>query len=116
MPSLAAASCQQAVNQTVSGVRVRSKIVPAVTDVRRPAAGALEPAVSQPPAALSAVRADEPRRPAQPLQVVQAVRIGGEPGQELPGRRRVVQAGHRARTMAGAYGVPPVRWIPQNDL
>jgi hypothetical protein len=36
MPSLAAANCQQAVNQTVSGVRVRSKIVPAVTDVRRP--------------------------------------------------------------------------------
>jgi hypothetical protein len=36
MPSVAAANCQQAVNQTVSGVRVRSKIVPAVTDVRRP--------------------------------------------------------------------------------
>jgi hypothetical protein len=28
------ANSQQAVNHTVSGVRVRSKIVPAVTDVR----------------------------------------------------------------------------------
>src|SRR4051812_43330025 len=36
MPSLAAANCQQAVNQTVSGVLVRSKMVPAVTEVRRP--------------------------------------------------------------------------------
>ena len=36
MPSLAVAKCQQAVNHTVSGVRVRSKIVPAVTDVLAP--------------------------------------------------------------------------------
>jgi hypothetical protein len=36
MPSLAAANCQRAVNQTVSGVLVRSKIVPAVTELRRP--------------------------------------------------------------------------------
>jgi len=34
-PSLAVANSQQAWNQTVSGVRVLSKIVPAVTDVRR---------------------------------------------------------------------------------
>jgi len=34
-PSLAVANSQQAVNQTVSGVRVRPKIVPAVTDVRK---------------------------------------------------------------------------------
>jgi hypothetical protein len=31
---LAVANSQQAVNQTESGVRVRSKIVPAVTEVR----------------------------------------------------------------------------------
>jgi len=36
IPSFWLANCQQAVNQTVSGVRVRSKIVPAVTDVRSP--------------------------------------------------------------------------------
>ena len=36
IPSLPVANNQQAVNQTVSGVRVRSKIVPAVTDVRWP--------------------------------------------------------------------------------
>ena len=33
MPSFCVANSQQAVNHTVSGVRVRSKIVPAVTEV-----------------------------------------------------------------------------------
>ena len=36
IPSWPVAKSQQAVNQTVSGVRVRSKIVPAVTEVRLP--------------------------------------------------------------------------------
>jgi hypothetical protein len=36
IPSFPVAKCQQAANQTVSGVRVRSKNVPAVTDVRLP--------------------------------------------------------------------------------
>ena len=35
MPSFCVANSQHAVNHTVSGVRVRSKIVPAVTEVRR---------------------------------------------------------------------------------
>ena len=34
MPSVPLANRQQAANQSVSGVRVRSKIVPAVTEVR----------------------------------------------------------------------------------
>lgn len=34
IPSLAVANAQHALNHTVNGVRVRSKIVPAVTDVR----------------------------------------------------------------------------------
>src|SRR5665647_1897046 len=36
IPSLPMENSQQAVNHTVSGVRVRSKIVPAVTEVRLP--------------------------------------------------------------------------------
>ena len=36
MPSFPVANSQQAMNHTVKGVRVRSKIVPAVTDVRQP--------------------------------------------------------------------------------
>lgn len=36
MPSFPLAKSQQALNQTGSGVRVRSKIVPAVTEVRPP--------------------------------------------------------------------------------
>ena len=47
-------------------------------------AGALIPAIAQPPAArMTAVRAGEAVRPAQPVQVIQAVRIGTEPGLEL---------------------------------
>ena len=38
----------------------------------------------------------EAARPTQPLTAVQAVRVGGEPGQALAGRRWKVQAGHRA--------------------
>jgi hypothetical protein len=34
IPSLPLANSQQALNHTVSGVRVRSKIVPAVTELR----------------------------------------------------------------------------------
>jgi hypothetical protein len=36
IPSFCVANIQHAVNHTVSGVRVRPKIVPAVTEVRRP--------------------------------------------------------------------------------
>ena len=55
---------------------------------------ALHPAVRQPPPArITAVRAGEPARPAQPLQVVQAVLISAEPRQELTSRPRVVRPG-----------------------
>ena len=52
MPSLALAKAQQAANQTVSGVLVRWKIVPAVTDVRCPHAVHIQrpSPVYQPPA------------------------------------------------------------------
>ena len=36
IPSLPVVNSQQAANQTVKGVRVQSKMVPAVTDVRSP--------------------------------------------------------------------------------
>jgi hypothetical protein len=50
IPSLAVANSQHAVNHTVSGVRVRSKIVPAVTDVRCPhAAHMIRPSPSRQP-------------------------------------------------------------------
>ena len=48
------------------------------------AGGALEPAVSQPPtASVGAVKADEPVRPTQPLQVVETVGVGPKPRLEL---------------------------------
>ena len=50
MPSFWVANSQQAVNHTVSGVRVRSKIVPAVTDVHeRHAAQRNRPSPSRQP-------------------------------------------------------------------
>ncbi len=51
IPSLAVANDQQAVNHTVSGVRVLSKIVPAVTEVRCPQAAHMirRSPVRQPP-------------------------------------------------------------------
>ena len=50
IPSLAVANDQHAANQTVSGVRVLSKIVPAVTEVRRPqAAHMMRPSPSRQP-------------------------------------------------------------------
>jgi hypothetical protein len=48
------------------------------------ASGALMPPIAQSPAVgMGARRAGEPARPAQPLQVVQALRIGAKPGLEL---------------------------------
>ena len=71
---------------------------------RRPlAAGrALVPAISDgPPAAMPAPGADEAARPPQPVQEVQAVGIGREPGLELSGRSRVVHARPRLKTAHG---------------
>jgi len=64
----------------------------------RTAARAHPPPVTQPPAARpAALHAHEPRRPAQPLQVVQTVGVGREPGRELAHRPRVVDASTRSR-------------------
>ena len=61
-----------------------------------PATSALEPSVVHPPAtAVTAARTDEPVWPAQPLQVVQAVVVGAEPGLKLPDGSRIVHAGTR---------------------
>ena len=66
---------------------------------RRPAAapGAPVASIAQPPASVvAALRADEASGPPQPLQVVQAVRIGAEPGLELAHGPRIVRASMRA--------------------
>ena len=56
------------------------------------ATGALvAPVGPKPAAAVLAPRAHEPLRPAQPVEVVQAVLVGGEPRLELVGRARIVQ-------------------------
>ena len=53
--------------------------------------------LAQPPASVvAALRADEASGPPQPLQVVQAVRIGAEPGLELAHGPRIVRASMRA--------------------
>ena len=58
--------------------------------------------------AVAAGRTDEARRPAEPLQVVEAIRIGPEPRLELTHGPRIVLAGADApRTQ-----LTPVKWIP----
>jgi hypothetical protein len=85
---LAVANDQQALNHTVSGIRVRSKIVPAVTDVRCEHAEhlSLQSPSRRRPHVLKAAG------PAQPLGVVKAVRVGREPSLVLADGPRVVQA------------------------
>lgn len=48
---------------------------------------------------MPALRADEAARPTQPVQVVQAVRIGAEPGPQLAGRTRVVHPSARTKLL-----------------
>ena len=60
------------------------------------AASALIPAITEPPAPrVTAGRAGETTRPPYPVQVVQAVCIGAEPGLELASRPRVMGADTR---------------------
>ena len=90
IPSLPVANSQQAVNQTVNGVRVRSKIVPPVHRGAAAAPNAHDPTIPQAPAPrVAAPRTPEPGRPSEPLQVV---RIGPEPRLELAKGPRIVCA------------------------
>ena len=78
---------------TVSELRLPKSQPPPSRDPQPPHC---DPAVTQPPASrMTAVRANESARPAQPLKVVQAVVVSAEPGKELAGRSRVVRARDR---------------------
>ncbi len=46
-------------------------------------AALIAPVGQLPGPGVSALRAEEPLRPAQPFEVVQAIRVGPEPGMEL---------------------------------
>ena len=88
------ANSQQAVNQTVNGGRVRSKIVPPVTEVRPPHPEHMNrPLGASPPRA--AAWAGEAGGPSEPLQVVDAIRIGPEPRLKLANGPRRVRASPR---------------------
>ena len=78
----------------MSGVRRRSKRVPAVTDVRLPQAAHFVSAIGDsPPPGAPAPRTDEALGPTQSLEVVQAVvGIRSEPSLELPDGPRVAHA------------------------
>ena len=56
-----------------------------------------------PTSVVAASRADEARRPPQPLQVIHAVRIGAEPGLELAHGPRIVRASTRAIHRSSFY-------------
>ena len=98
IPSLPVANSQQAVNQTVSGVRGPVEYRSRRHRRARPTRTTHEPAIAQPPTVLMrAARADEALGPPQPLKIVQAVRIGREPGMEFANRPRIVLASTRVR-------------------
>ena len=88
--------------QPAGGEPYRERCARAVKDGARrhrgtaAAARAHEAAIGEPPApSVTAARADEAGRPAQPLQVVEAVRIASEPSLELAHGLRIVPAGTR---------------------
>ena len=68
-----------------------------------------------PPGRVTAARTQEAVRPSQPPQVVQAVLVGAEPGQELRSRSRVVRARLRLRLLWGRHGTnrTSVKWRSQ---
>ena len=59
------------------------------------------PITKLPRSRMPALRAGEPIRPAQPVQVVQAVAVGPKPGVELAERTWIVPSGLRT-------GDPPI--------
>jgi hypothetical protein len=87
---------QIAANHDDSGVRVRWKIVPAVSEVFRPQSGHIHRPrpvrhASRPPHAGQT----NPVRPPHRGQVLQARRIVGEPRQQIPVRPRIVNPADR---------------------
>ncbi len=93
--------------------RRTSNSVPAVTDVRtlpaRTCSVRQPSAVSRQPPAASTLRTDEPIRPPEPLEVVQAVVTNAEPRLQFTHKPRVVDA--RARGGRPRSRTSPVRWI-----
>ena len=92
-----------AVNHTVNGVRVRSKIVPAVTAVRDPQRPALEPAVAEPPTRRTA----HTRARTRPATAT----TPGSPGSPRPCRTR---PGTRPSSVGSAH--PPSAATPPQRL
>ena len=79
-----------------------------------PAPDTLESAVTQPPSSSTATGgADEPVRPAKPLQVVQAVRIRAEPRLHLTERPRVVNTSTGLRH---PISLAPVTWRARTSV
>jgi len=64
---------------------------------------------------VAAALTSEAGGPSQPLQVVQAVRIGPEPGLELADGSRIVRASARVIDPGSLHG-PPVKWISPTRL
>ena len=113
MPSLAVANSQQAWNHTVSGVRVLSKIVPAVTEVRDPQPPHLtgrHPVASLP----------HDRSPGKRIRPASAA-TQGSPGSRRQcrtrkGTRRSISGSARPRLVPSCDESSPVKWIPQTQL
>jgi hypothetical protein len=99
MPFFCEVMNQIAANHVDNGVRIRWKIVPAVTDVCRPQAAHIHLAFAVCQACVElAQRTDETVRPPQPGQILQARLIVREPRLELLERPGIVDPADRMRT------------------
>lgn len=106
-------SCQHAANQTVSGVWVEDG--PRRHGCSGVTVRAHEFPVSQPLSARTAAfRTDKPGRPAQPLQVVQAVGVGLEP--DLLAKGTGVVNACDWNLHAGSMRPAAVKWIPHTGV
>ena len=111
MPSLPAANSQQAVNHTVSGVRVRSKMARAVTEVRLPHPGHMKRPSPSRQRGRSPGRRSRRASAATPGSRGSPHRCGTRPGT----RPRTADSACRHED-APLPQSTPVKWIPLSPL
>lgn len=105
-PFFRAVTNQTAANQVRTGVRVRSKIVPEVADVRREHAVHIHrPSAVRHETRSGTFRAHEPVRPPQLCEAVEAFPVRGEPVLELEKHRRVSTP--KTGLLLGENGIEP---------
>ena len=114
MPSLPLANSQQAANQSVSGVRVRSKIVPAVTEVHFP-----QPVHLKRPSASPHLRRSLGTRRRLAIATIADSPSSQRQSETESGTLRPISGSacqREGRPWLHAYTNGPVKWRPLRDI